>query len=73
MYEKMATECTKCGSNDLGIGKQNGYAALHPINKISLGSEVEYIICIKCGYIIDSYVKKPEKFKGILVSGKKIY
>ncbi|WP_449536334.1 transcription initiation factor TFIIIB [Ferdinandcohnia sp. Marseille-Q9671] len=61
-----ATECPKCGGNELGRGKQSGYAAMYPENKMSLGSEVEYIICTECGLIIESYVRKPEKFKGTL-------
>ncbi|MGE7094302.1 transcription initiation factor TFIIIB [Lysinibacillus sp. NPDC048646] len=61
-----ATECPKCGGKELGQGKHNGYAAMHPDNKLSFGSDVVYIICTECGFIIESYVKKPEKFKGTL-------
>ncbi len=66
MCQSRETVCPKGGSSDLGIGKQNGYAALHPVNKMSFGSDVEYIICTKCGYIIEGYVKKPEKFRGTM-------
>lgn len=58
------TECPKCGGKELGKGKQNGYAIMHPVGKMSFGSEVEFIICVTCGFIIESYVKKPEKFRG---------
>ncbi|MCL1702233.1 transcription initiation factor TFIIIB [Lysinibacillus sp. Bpr_S20] len=61
-----ATECPKCGGTELGKGKHNGYAVMYPENKMSIGSTVEYIICTECGFIIESYVKKPEKFKGTL-------
>ncbi|MBT2686879.1 transcription initiation factor TFIIIB [Bacillus sp. ISL-47] len=60
------TQCPKCAAKELGRGKHAGYAAIYPINKMSLGSEVEHIICIECGFIIESYVKKPEKFKGTI-------
>lgn len=60
------TECPKCRSRELGIGKQSGYAAMYPKNKMSLGSDINYIICTECGFIIEGYVKKPEKFKGTL-------
>ncbi|TLS37078.1 transcription initiation factor TFIIIB [Pseudalkalibacillus caeni] len=60
------TECPKCGSQDLGKGKQNAYGFMYPANKVSMGSEIEYLICTACGFIIESYVKKPEKFKGTL-------
>jgi DNA-directed RNA polymerase subunit RPC12/RpoP len=60
------TECPKCGGKELGKGKHNGYGVMYPINKMFIGSDVEYIICTECGYIIEGYVKKPEKFKGTL-------
>lgn len=58
------TECPKCGGKELGKGKHSGYAVMVPPNKMSFGSEVEYILCTDCGYIIESYVKTPDKFKG---------
>ncbi|MCA1318320.1 transcription initiation factor TFIIIB [Bacillus tianshenii] len=58
-----AAECPKCGAKELGIGKESGHGGMFPKNKMSLGSEVEYIICTECGYIIEGYVKKPGKFK----------
>jgi ribosomal protein L40E len=61
-----ATGCPKCGAKELGIGKRNGYGGMYPKNKMSLGSEVEYVICTECGYIIEGYVKKPRKFKGTI-------
>ena len=64
-YNK-ATECPKCGGKELGIGKQSGYSVMYPANKMSFGSVIEYIICTSCGFIIEGYVKKPEKFKGTI-------
>ncbi|WP_064094136.1 hypothetical protein [Rossellomorea aquimaris] len=61
-----ATECPKCGGKELGLGKQTGYAVMAPVKKMSLGSNVEYVICTACGFIIEGYVKKPEKFKGTI-------
>ncbi|TMU87072.1 transcription initiation factor TFIIIB [Bacillus sp. BHET2] len=61
------TTCPKCLGTDLGKGKHSGYAVMSPVNKkMSLGSDIEYILCTDCGYIIESYVTKPEKFKGSL-------
>ena len=62
---RVATECPKCGGKELGKGKHSGYAAMYP-SRMSFGSDVEYIICTTCGFIIESYVTKPEKFKGTL-------
>ncbi|PYF01956.1 transcription initiation factor TFIIIB [Ureibacillus chungkukjangi] len=57
------TECPKCGGKELGKGKQSGYGAVHSYSTI-IGVAVEHIICTECGYIIESYVKNPTKFKG---------
>lgn len=56
-------KCPKCESTELGRGKQSGYAILYPANKFGIGSPIEYIVCASCGYIIEGYVIKPEKFK----------
>lgn len=63
---KHASECPKCGSVELGKGKHRGYAVMSPVNKLSFGSDVGYMLCTDCGYIIEAYVEKPDKFKGTL-------
>jgi len=60
--------CPKCRSSELGKGKQNEYAYMFPVGKMSFGSEIEHLICTSCGYIIESYVKNPKKFKGTMKS-----
>ncbi|UOQ86538.1 transcription initiation factor TFIIIB [Gracilibacillus salinarum] len=67
MVENQASSCPKCGETELGIGKQNGYAAVVPVNKMSFGSDIEYLLCTNCGFIIESYVTKPDKFKGTIL------
>lgn len=62
------TECPKCGGKELGKGKHTGNGVMYPVNKMSLGSDVEYIICTDCGFIIEGFVKKPEKFKDTLIN-----
>ena len=64
--DEKTVECPKCGSRELGKGKQSGYSAMHPTNKMSFGSTIEYLICTECGYIIEGYVKKPKRFKGTI-------
>ncbi|MGM7702578.1 transcription initiation factor TFIIIB [Pseudalkalibacillus sp. Hm43] len=67
MKQPMDTsECPKCGGKELGRGKHSGYAVMAPLKKLSTGSNIEYIICTDCGYIIEGYVSKPEKFKGTI-------
>ncbi|CDQ39873.1 MULTISPECIES: Lar family restriction alleviation protein [Virgibacillus] len=58
-------ECPKCGEREIGIGHQRGYSDITPKGKV-LGSAIEYIVCTECGYIIEGYVKKPNRFKGTL-------
>ncbi|MDX5475095.1 MAG: transcription initiation factor TFIIIB [Bacillaceae bacterium] len=60
------TECPKCGGKELGKGKHSGYAVMSPTGKLSFGSNVEYLLCTDCGFIIESYVTNPEKFKGTI-------
>ncbi|MCH1624468.1 transcription initiation factor TFIIIB [Fredinandcohnia quinoae] len=60
------TECPKCGTKELGVGRHSGYGVMYPRGKMSIGSDIEYIICTECGYIIEGYVKKPGKFKDTL-------
>ncbi|KGR76717.1 hypothetical protein [Ureibacillus manganicus] len=60
------TECPKCGENELGIGKHSGYGTMYPRGKMSIGSEIQYLICTGCGFIIHGYVKKPGRFKGTI-------
>lgn len=62
-YPITVTECPKCDETELGKGKQSGYAVMTPASKI-LGSNIEYIVCTQCGFIIEGYVKNPKKFKG---------
>lgn len=58
------TECPKCGGEEFGRGKQSGYSAMQPVSKMGFGSTIEYIICVRCGFIIEGYVKKPGRFRG---------
>ena len=66
MKHSNVKERSKCGGKKLGIGKHSGYGVMYPKNKVSTGSDVEYLICTECGFIIEGYVRKPEKFKDTL-------
>lgn len=56
--------CPKCGSQEIGKGRQSGYAAVHPLHKVfALGSAIFHRICTNCGYVIESYVENPSRFK----------
>lgn len=61
--EKQPLTCPCCGGNKFVTGKQDGYAEVYPEDAfISFKSQKLYHdICINCGTVVRSYVKKPEK------------
>lgn len=63
--ESSVTECPKCGGTKIGKGRNSGYGAIYPAEKMRLGtgSNVEYILCTNCGFVIETYVTDPNKFK----------
>jgi len=56
-------ECPKCGGQEISKGIQQGQGNIYPENLsiFKFGSEIIHVFCIKCGLIIESYVKNPEK------------
>lgn len=58
------TQCPKCGGKEIGKGRQTGDALVTPIKGLfKFGTPVIYYICLKCGFIVESYVEDPSKFK----------
>lgn len=57
--------CPKCGSGEIGEGKQIGQAKMVPIDNMTLitASNIIAEICTDCGYIIATRVEKPDIFK----------
>lgn len=57
--------CPKCGSHEAVKGIQYGHANIYPENlsMFKLGSEIIHVFCSNCGFIIESFVKNPDKFK----------
>lgn len=56
--------CPRCNSTQIGQGVLKGTASIVPKGKLTIsGSAIISSICVECGYIISSYVEKPEKFK----------
>lgn len=56
--------CPKCGGTDIKTGIQKGHSNIIPEKSVmKMGSQVKHYICTNCGYILESYVEKPEKFK----------
>lgn len=62
-------KCPYCGSKKFVEAEQSAYGAVYPANKIlTFKSQTLYhLICLKCGAVVKSYVKQPEK---LLKKGK---
>ncbi|GAA3412596.1 hypothetical protein GCM10020370_65410 [Paenibacillus hodogayensis] len=59
------SECPKCNGREFGKGVQIGHGNVRPEN-LSLfnsGSELVHLFCLQCGFVVESYLKNPEKFK----------
>lgn len=56
-------KCPYCGNTKFVEGVHCGYATIKPVDKIFTMKETNlyHIICLNCGAVIKSYVKKPEK------------
>ncbi|GLI09476.1 MULTISPECIES: transcription initiation factor TFIIIB [Paenibacillus] len=59
------SECPKCKSREFSKGIQIGHAAVHPENfhVFSPASELIHVFCLNCGFILESYIKHPKKFR----------
>ena len=62
-YEIKNSKCPKCGCEEIGAGYASGYAALANVKHLFRNSGIVHEVCTKCGYVIDSYVMSPERFK----------
>ncbi|MFP7486241.1 transcription initiation factor TFIIIB [Priestia filamentosa] len=59
-----AKECPKCESQELEKGQQFGYGGIGVAGKLLVKSAVDHIFCTDCGFVIETYVREPKKFKG---------
>ncbi len=54
-------KCPFCGKEKFVEGRQDGYATIGPNKMFTLkGQAVYFVICLECGTIVRSYVKKPQ-------------
>lgn len=61
-YQNTRMMCPYCGSGEQVIGKQNGYGTVKANRRFSLRDQTIYhVICLRCGAILKSYVKHPQK------------
>ena len=59
------TQCTYCGSCDLGIGWQQNEAIVTFRWNGLLGNRLKYVICRNCGAVLYQCVAEPGRFPQI--------
>ena len=55
------TECPFCHGNEFAEGRQDGYASIGSKENIWHSATLYHVICLRCGSVVRSYVKRPEK------------
>lgn len=60
-YKVRDEGCPFCGGTEFVKGKQEGYANLTSLESVWLSQTMYHVICRRCGSIVRSYVKNPEK------------
>ena len=55
--------CKKCGKKDVTLGYQIMQSKIYADKHGLHGSDVEYIICLNCGNIIESHIVNLSAFK----------
>jgi Fe2+ or Zn2+ uptake regulation protein len=55
------TECPFCHGNEFIEGKQEGYAQITSKHSAWYSGVLHHVICRRCGSVVRSYVKDPEK------------
>lgn len=61
MSDKFIFECPYCGGTEVIEAYQSSYGAVTAINNMWGGVPLYHSICRKCGSVLRSYVKEPEK------------
>ena len=55
-------KCPHCGKSNNVIGRQQGYGCVEADKVLTLKSQsIYHVICLECGTVIRSFVKKPKK------------
>ena len=55
------TECPYCFGNEFVEGKQDSHADMESTENIWYSGAIYHVVCLRCGSIVRSYVKNPEK------------
>lgn len=55
-------ECSYCGHTEFGEGVQQAQGNITMVF-LKVDQKLYHTVCLNCGIVVRSYVKKPEKFK----------
>ena len=59
--DEYVSRCPYCGGNEIIEAYQTAYAAVTATSNKLGGRPLYHSICLKCGSVVRSYVKEPEK------------
>jgi len=62
MYTDIKAEvCPFCNGTEFLEGKQSGHACISSCHNVWYSGDLYHVICRRCGSVVRSYVKEPEK------------
>ena len=61
MRDPYVSICPFCGGGEFIEAYQDGYAAITAVGNVWGGQKLCHVVCRKCGSVVRSYVKDPEK------------
>lgn len=59
--DRFVTACPYCGGTEMIEAVQGGYGEINAVGHAFRGAPLYHTVCRKCGSVVRSYVKKPEK------------
>lgn len=61
MTDTYVSRCPYCGGTEMIETYQSAYGATTSVESVWKGANLYHVICRKCGSVVRSYVKEPEK------------
>ncbi|HZJ78084.1 MAG TPA: hypothetical protein VFD52_04740 [Clostridia bacterium] len=55
--------CPFCNGREFALGIQGGYATISPKGSAFRASAIEHLVCLTCGSIVNSRVKRIRPFR----------
>ena len=55
------SECPFCHGSEFVEGRQSGHACISSLQNVWYSGDLYHVICRRCGSVVRSYVKDPEK------------